>query len=170
MRATPPDLLITNFSMLNIMLMRRAEETIFTQTRNWLESNPENKFHLIIDELHSYRGTPGTEIAFTIRLLLRRLGLTPTSPQLRILASSASLAGGEKVYKYLGGFFGFTAEEAKERFEVISDEPSTALAQTSDGTYSWPMQPQDAANLDKESVKQVAAKLALALADGPSAV
>jgi DEAD/DEAH box helicase domain-containing protein len=167
MRATPPDLLITNFSMLNIMLMRRAEETIFTQTRNWLESNPENKFHLIIDELHSYRGTPGTEIAFTIRLLLRRLGLTPTSPQLRILASSASLAGGEKVYKYLGGFFGFTAEEAKERFEVISDEPSTALAQTSDGTYSWPMQPQDAANLDKESVKQVAAKLALALADGP---
>lgn len=167
MRATPPDLLITNFSMLNIMLMRRAEETIFTQTRNWLESDPKNKFHLIIDELHSYRGTPGTEIAFTIRLLLRRLGLKPTSPQLRILASSASLAGGEKVDKYLGGFFGFTAKEAKERFEVISDEPSTALAETSDDTYSWPMQPQATVNLDKESVKQAAAKLALALADGP---
>ena len=42
--------------------------------------------HLIIDELHLNRGTSGTETAYLIRLLLNRLGLTPDSPQLRILS------------------------------------------------------------------------------------
>jgi ATP-dependent helicase YprA (DUF1998 family) len=43
-----------------------------------------------VDELHTYRGTPGTEVAYLIRVLLDRLGLSPESPQLRIIASSAS--------------------------------------------------------------------------------
>ena len=58
MQATPPDILITNYSMLNIMLMRDIESDIFKQTRNWLEGDSTRKFFLVIDELHSYRGTP----------------------------------------------------------------------------------------------------------------
>jgi ATP-dependent helicase YprA (DUF1998 family) len=110
MQETPPDILITNYSMLNIMMMRSIEDTIFEQTRAWLAEpgHPEREFFLIIDELHAYRGTPGTEVAYIIRLLLSRLGLEPDSPQLRILTTTASLeddaAGTGR--KFLREFFG----------------------------------------------------------------
>jgi DEAD/DEAH box helicase domain-containing protein len=90
MQDSPPDILITNYSMLSIMLMRDADRGIFEKTEEWLREEG-SVFHLIIDELHLYRGTAGTEVAYLIRLLLSRLGLNPTSPKLRILASSASL-------------------------------------------------------------------------------
>ena len=60
MQDHPPDLLITNYSMLNIMLMRSIEAGIFDQTRAWLATDPTHVFHLVVDELHTYRGTPGT--------------------------------------------------------------------------------------------------------------
>lgn len=90
MQDSPPDILITNYSMLSIMLMRDTDRGIFEKTKEWLQEEG-SVFHLIVDELHLYRGTAGTEVAYLIRLLLLRLGLTPTSPKLRILASSASL-------------------------------------------------------------------------------
>jgi ATP-dependent helicase YprA (DUF1998 family) len=107
MQEAPPDVLITNYSMLNIMLMRDIEAPIFNMTRQWLASDPAHIFHLVIDELHSYRGTPGTEIAYIIRVLLDRLGLDPDHRQLRILASSASLGDDQvRAQNYLREFFG----------------------------------------------------------------
>jgi ATP-dependent helicase YprA (DUF1998 family) len=106
MQDHPPDILITNFSMLSIMLMREADQGIFEQTRLWLQ-NPGSVFHLIVDELHLYRGTAGTEVAYLLRLLLERLGLTPNDPRLRILASSASLEPNDaESLKFLSEFFG----------------------------------------------------------------
>ena len=108
---TPPDILITNYSMLAIMLMRTEENPIIEKTRTWLEGetnkeSPTRIFHLIIDELHLNRGTSGTEIAYLMRLLIDRLGLTPDSKQLRILSSSASLEGSDaKSIEYLKDFF-----------------------------------------------------------------
>ena len=69
MQDHPPDILITNYSMLNIMLMRGVESAIFDQTRQWLNSDKSHLFHLVVDELHTYRGTPGTEVAYLIRSL-----------------------------------------------------------------------------------------------------
>lgn len=106
MQDSPPDLLVTNYSMLNIMLMRAIESEIFEATRRWLESDRSHVFHLVVDELHSYRGTPGTEVAFLLRALLDRLGLAPNSDQLRIIASSASLDVGDAGLTYLEQFFG----------------------------------------------------------------
>jgi len=107
MQDTPPDILITNNSMLSIMLMRDADSGIFEKTREWLQSNSKHIFHLIVDELHLYRGTAGTEVAYLLRLLLDRLGLNPTHPQLRILASSASLAPEDPdSLDFLSEFFG----------------------------------------------------------------
>lgn len=105
--ATPPDILITNYSMLNIMLMRHIESDMFEQTRRWLEEDENHVFHLVIDELHSYRGTPGTEISYLIRLLMYRLGLSTDSKQIRFLASSASLDSQDEESKtFLREFFG----------------------------------------------------------------
>lgn len=106
MQDAPPDILITNYSMLNIMLMRDVEDQIFAATRNWL-ADPHNIFHLVVDELHTYRGTPGTEVGYILRVLYDRLGLHPDHPQLRILASSASLGDDDgRAQDYLRQFFG----------------------------------------------------------------
>lgn len=106
MQDSPPDILISNYSMLGIMLMRHADSRIFDQTRAWLERD-DSVFHLIIDELHLYRGTAGTEVAYLLRLLLRRLGLKPGDRKLRILGSSASLEPNDrKSLTYLSEFFG----------------------------------------------------------------
>jgi DEAD/DEAH box helicase domain-containing protein len=116
MQETPPDILITNYSMLNIMLMRQIEEPIFEQTKNWLAQDKNNKFFLVIDELHSYRGTPGTEVAYILRLLINRLGLDINSEQLVILATSASIDESAESREFLKQFFG------RDRFVVISGE------------------------------------------------
>jgi ATP-dependent helicase YprA (DUF1998 family) len=121
-----PDIFITNYSMLNIMLMRGVETTIFDQTRSWLQADPSHLFNLVVDELHTYRGTPGTEVAYLIRVLLDRIGLGPNSDQLRIIASSASIAAGTAGLQYLEAFFG----RDRSRFEIVgaSTQPLTASA------------------------------------------
>ncbi len=93
MQAHPPDLLVTNYSMLNIALRRRLEEPLFERTREWLE-NPAHVFTLVIDELHMYRGTQGSEVAYLLRNLLLRLDLLRRPEQVRLLAASASLEAG----------------------------------------------------------------------------
>jgi DEAD/DEAH box helicase domain-containing protein len=123
MQETPPDILITNYSMLNIMLMRSVERDIFEHTKHWLASNRQgNLFYLVVDELHSYRGTPGTEVGYLLRAFLNRIGLTPDSPQLRIISTSASVKGDDSSFKYLEEFFGrarasfFIEEGARKNF------------------------------------------------------
>lgn len=104
MQAAPPDILITNYSMLNIMLLRKQEEHVFSATRRWLEETPDARFTLILDELHMYRGTAGTEVAYLLRNLRHRLGLDKSPEKLRVLAASASLEAGRDD-DFLDGFF-----------------------------------------------------------------
>jgi DEAD/DEAH box helicase domain-containing protein len=122
MQESPPDILITNYSMLNIMLMRDVEDSIFAETCDWLRASSDNLFFLVVDELHSYRGTPGTEVAYILRLLLERIGLSPTSDQLRILATSASVDDSKKSRQFLKEFFG-----RSDRFEHISGNPGAPI-------------------------------------------
>ena len=154
MQDSPPDILITNFSMLSIMMMREYDEPIFEKTRSWLaaedveeeerEQEKRNRiFHLVVDELHLYRGTAGAEVAYLLRLLLLRLGLHPDHPQLRILASSASLeARDPKSLDFLKDFFGssrFEIIEGKQKplpelsdSEPLATEPFKILARNAD--------------------------------------
>jgi Lhr-like helicase len=111
MQAAPPDILVTNPSMLGAMLSREVEDPIFEKTREWLENDPDSYFFLIFDELHLIRGSAGTEITFLIKSLLERLGVDRPEHlhKVRILASSASLpldgARGEQSLKYLHDLF-----------------------------------------------------------------
>ncbi len=112
MQQYPPDILITNVSMLGAMLNREVDEPIFEATRKWLTSNEDSYFYLVLDELHLQRGAAGTEVSYLLRYLLFRLGLTDPAHRhkLRILASSASLpiegAEGAKSRDYLWDMFG----------------------------------------------------------------
>lgn len=84
----PPDVLVTNYSMLEYMLMRPLERPIFDHTRQWLEDNPDERFLLIIDEAHLYRGAGGAEVALLIRRLRMRLGIP--ADRLQVICTSAS--------------------------------------------------------------------------------
>lgn len=86
--AAPPDVLVTNYSMLEYMLMRPLERPIFDHTRAWLENNPDERFLLVIDEAHLYRGAAGAEVALLIRRLRSRLRIPPE--RMQVICTSAS--------------------------------------------------------------------------------
>ena len=85
---TPPDILITNYSMLEYMLMRPIERPIFDLTRKWLDSNPNEKLILVVDEAHLYSGAGGAEVALLLRRLRVRLGIPPE--RIQVICTSAS--------------------------------------------------------------------------------
>ncbi|MGD9933419.1 MAG: DEAD/DEAH box helicase, partial [Dehalococcoidia bacterium] len=121
----PPDIMVTNYSMLNVILLRGREQPMFEATAQWLRSDPSHVFTLVVDELHTYRGTEGTEVALVVRNLLRRLGLEPGSPQLRCVGTSASLTpGAAGSLEYLEGFFGVD----RANFAIIPGAPRRGVA------------------------------------------
>ncbi|GER23592.1 hypothetical protein NCCP1664_20870 [Zafaria cholistanensis] len=120
----PPDVLVSNFSMINAILMREFENPVFVKTRAWLEASPDHVFTLAVDELHSYRGASGSEVALLLRRILDRLGLEPDSPQLRIVAASASLEASESGLDFLQQFFGV----AGSTFAVTAGQPKRIVA------------------------------------------
>ncbi len=77
-RRTPPHILITNFSMLEYLLERPVDASIFENARL--------KF-IVLDEVHAYRGVQATEIGFLLRRLRDRLN----AKDLRCIATSATL-------------------------------------------------------------------------------
>lgn len=135
MQVAPPDIMITNYSMLSIMLMRDIDKGIFDETKQWIEEDENNIFHLIIDELHLYRGTRGTEVAYLLKLVLNRLGLHSHHPQLRILASSASLEAGDEASKnFVCDFFGVSHEHFNQKFKIIEGKNNPITAFPENGT------------------------------------
>lgn len=124
-----PDILITNYSMLNVLLLRERDARYFDSTKAWLRSSPNHRFTLVVDELHSYRGTAGTEVALLIRNLKMRLGLDTDSSQLQVIAASASLEK-DRDEAYVEKFFGVESSS----FDFLSGEtarPKTSIVDLS---------------------------------------
>jgi hypothetical protein len=140
MQSTPPDIMITNYSMLEYMLLRGVEEKIFAETRAWLASDPNHIFTIVVDEAHSYSGTKGTEISYLLKRLLIRIGAR--EDQVRFIATSASLGSDEssraKARTFAARLFGvgedtFTIIQGKRwtptaSSEIASQELIDALA------------------------------------------
>ena len=131
MQESAPDILVTNYSMLNIILMRESERMMFEKTKEWLAESKDHVFHLIIDELHTYRGTAGTEVSYLLKVLLDRLGLAPDSEQVQFLASSASMDENEHTKDYLCEFFGVSRDIYEQRFSILSN-PDVPLVKKPD--------------------------------------
>ncbi len=83
-----PDILITNYSMLEYMLLRPREQKIWEDTRKWLASNNENKLLFVIDEAHMYHGSSGGEVALLIRRLFHKLGISRDHVQFILTTAS----------------------------------------------------------------------------------
>ncbi len=80
---SPPHILLTNYVMLELMLVRRREREFVDQTRTALR-------YLVLDELHTYRGRQGADVAMLVRRLRERAG----NPNLVCIGTSATMASG----------------------------------------------------------------------------
>ena len=132
MQAAPPDIIITNYSMLEYMLVRPIEACIFDQTRAWLAESEDHILTLVLDEAHTYTGARGTEVAYLIRRLFERLGAGPD--QVRCIATSASLGKTEEDLRRVTRFASDLFSHSEDRFTVIQAEeeqtPNNLLAAT----------------------------------------
>ena len=84
MRATPPHLLLTNYAMLEYLLLRPEDIDLFDgpHAGTW-------RF-IVMDEAHVYDGAQGSEVALLMRRLKQRVAPNST---LQCIATSASLTG-----------------------------------------------------------------------------
>lgn len=63
LRENPPDILITNYKMLDFLMMRPEDQSL------WRDTGAESLRYLVVDELHSFDGAQGTDLACLIRRL-----------------------------------------------------------------------------------------------------
>lgn len=139
MRLNPPDILLTNYKMLDQLLLRPEDREIWCKSATSLQ-------YLVLDEFHTYDGAQGTDVA----LLLRRLGLMlkqhqpdgfvgeyATNPLGRVtpVATSATLGGDDdrsKVLEFAGTIFGegFTPDALVSEKTLTYGEWAEEIGQT----------------------------------------
>ena len=85
MRQTPPHILLTNYSMLEYLLIRPDDSPLFDSDRGkyWQ--------FLVLDEAHQYRGARGIEMGMLIRRLKQRLRNGGRENSFRCIATSATI-------------------------------------------------------------------------------
>ena len=71
LRLKPPDILLTNYKMLDYLLIRVKDFPL------WKFNGPETLRFLVVDELHTFDGAQGTDLACLIRRLKARLKTPP---------------------------------------------------------------------------------------------
>lgn len=101
MRKSPPDILMTNYKMLDYLLIRQADRGI------WADNQPDTLSYLVVDELHTFDGAQGTDLACLIRRVKARLK-TPKD-HLCCVGTSATLGGpdsSEAMIKFAELIFG----------------------------------------------------------------
>lgn len=88
MQIVTPDILITNYSMLEYMLFRPHERGIWDDTRAWLSASQTNRLLFVIDEAHMYKGASGGEVALLLRRLFHKLGISRERVQFILTTAS----------------------------------------------------------------------------------
>ncbi|WP_038378470.1 DEAD/DEAH box helicase [Bradyrhizobium elkanii] len=113
----PPDILLTNYKMLDYMLIRPNERNI------WLKNRPETLQYLVVDELHTFDGAQGTDLASLVRRLKARLDIP--KGHLCCIGTSATLGGPES----LGDLLSYAKSVFDEPFDndsVVVEDRQTA--------------------------------------------
>ncbi len=114
MQSSPPHILLTNFAMLEYLLLRPSDSPLFDGPTggSW-------RF-IVLDEVHVYDGAKGTEIAMLMRRLRDRVVGSQTG-RLQCFATSATLGRGEKDHPALARF---ATDLFAEPFEWNPDDPT----------------------------------------------
>lgn len=116
-RKTPPHILLTNYSMLEYLLLRPYDSPLFDNDRaRWWT-------YIVLDEAHQYRGSRGIEMAMLLRRLKRRLREGGRSGPFCCIATSATLVGEEEHRADVARF-------ASELFDEPFNENNVILGKT----------------------------------------
>lgn len=122
MRKTPPHILLTNYSMLEYLLIRPDDSPLFDSGRG------EHWQFIVLDEAHQYRGSRGMEMGMLIRRLKQRLREGGRAGGFRCIATSATMSSQETsrdrqvVAEFASELFG----ESFSQHGVIFGKPSVA--------------------------------------------
>lgn len=152
LRENPPDILLTNYKMLDFLLLRAADAPL------WAHQQPDTLRYLVVDELHTFDGAQGTDLACLIRRLKGRLNAPPG--QLVCVGTSATLGddGVSDLLAFAGDVFGEVLDEgaviAEDR-ESVGDYLAEALVE-----FTQSPQPSDLDVLAPENYNDLNAYLA----------
>ncbi len=118
LRKHPPDILLTNYKMLDFLLLRPDDKTL------WADNMPETLHYLVLDELHTYDGAQGSDVACLIRRLTARLGtpdrfLCPIGTSATVVSDTGDTAAA--LIDFAAQIFGQTFEAES----VIGEERRT---------------------------------------------
>ena len=91
MRDTPPHILLTNYSMLEYLLIRPDDSPLFDSGRGAFWQ------FIVLDEAHQYRGAKGMEMGMLIRRLKQRLRDGGRKESFRCIATSATISSKESL-------------------------------------------------------------------------
>jgi len=137
MQATPPHILVTNFSMLEFLLLRPEDHSFFDGefARNW-------KF-IVLDEVHSYQGAQGAELSMLMRRVKDRV-VGSQKGRIQFIGTSATLGGSveemSEISKFGTSLFG-------ENLDYQDDNPSfqdiilPEVKDLSSGSATWNASP-----------------------------
>ncbi|HQK53894.1 MAG TPA: DEAD/DEAH box helicase [Sedimentibacter sp.] len=97
MRKNPPHILLTNYAMLEYLLLRPSDNVFFDgdYAHEW-------KF-IVLDEAHTYNGAKGTEISMLLKRLKQRITFGEEG-RIKCIATSATLGGGKDSYAEVADF------------------------------------------------------------------
>lgn len=85
LRKQPPDILLTNYKMLDYLMLRPKDRQL------WSANGPTTLRYVVVDELHTFDGAQGTDLALLLRRLRARLKIAPG--HLICAGTSATLGG-----------------------------------------------------------------------------
>ena len=112
LQANPPDILLTNYKMLDFLLLRRKDRDL------WAVNQPDTLQYVVLDEFHTYDGAQGTDVAMLLRRVGRTLGMATDAGPLGIatpVATSATLASDPgalaELREFAGKVFGSEFDE-----------------------------------------------------------
>jgi ATP-dependent helicase YprA (DUF1998 family) len=110
-----PDILITNYAMLEYMLLRPIEDPFWIDTLAWLheEGNEENQLLMVLDEAHLYRGAQGAEVALLLRRFMHRLGINDSNRghKIRFILTSASFSDTDAARQFASHLTGKSVDD-----------------------------------------------------------
>lgn len=132
MRENPPNILLTNYAMLEYLLLRPNDNTFFDGefSKYWK--------YIVLDEAHVYSGSLGSEISYLLARVKDRV-VDGKRGKIKFIATSATLGGGKKeindVVKYAKDLFD---EEFTEDCLITSERVSTSRNEFLNKPYiSW---------------------------------
>ncbi|MBK7039964.1 MAG: DEAD/DEAH box helicase [Bacteroidetes bacterium] len=111
----PPDILLTNFKMLDYALLRNNYHNLWNYN---FEDSSLLQF-LVLDELHTYDGAQGTDVANLIRRLKLKLGIA--KGQVCAVGTSATIGSGEDSIQLLTEYAEKVFGEAFDKEAIITE-------------------------------------------------